>query len=99
MLDDIHQQFINAVKTGRGDRLDLSTKGLFSGLIWTGEQAKAIGLVDDLASTDYVARVVIGSDNIANYTRQEDLFERLAGRVGTSLGLILNKNIGFLQLH
>jgi protease-4 len=99
MLDDIHQQFISAVKTGRGERLDLNTKGLFSGLIWTGEQAKAIGLVDDLASTDYVARVVIGSDNIANYTRQEDLFERLAGRVGTSLGLILNKNIGFLQLH
>jgi protease-4 len=99
MLDDIHQQFINAVKAGRGSRLKLDTKDLFSGLIWTGEQAKAIGLVDDLASTDYVARKIIGNDTIVDYTLHEDLFDRLAGRVGASIALTLDKNLGILQLH
>jgi protease-4 len=99
MLDDIHQQFINAVKTGRGSRLKLDTKDLFSGLIWTGEQAKTIGLIDDLASTDYVARKIIGNDTIVNYTLRQDLFDRLAGRVGASIALTLNKNLGILQLH
>lgn len=99
MLDDIHQQFINAVKTGRGERLHTETEGLFSGLIWTGEQAKSIGLVDDLASSSYVAREVIGNETIVNYTLQEDLFERFAGRIGTSIALMLNKQVGFLQLH
>ena len=99
MLDDIHQQFINAVKTGRGSRLKLDTKDLFSGLIWTGEQAKTIGLVDDLGSADYVARKIIGNDTIVNYTLREDLFDRLAGRVGASIALALDKHLGILQLH
>lgn len=99
MLDDIHQQFIDAVKSGRGKRLKLNTRDLFSGLIWTGEQAKKIGLVDDLASTAYVARVVIGSSNIVNYTVREDLFDRLAGRIGTSMATSLEGNIGILHLQ
>ena len=60
MLSEIHQQFINAVKEGRGDRLDTSVEGLFSGLILSGEAAVKNGLVDELASTSYVAREVIG---------------------------------------
>lgn len=99
MLDDIHQQFINAVKTGRGSRLNLKTKDLFSGLIWTGEQAKKIGLVDGLASMDDVARKIIGNDTIVDYTLHEDLFERLAGRFGTSMATTLERNTGVLQLH
>jgi len=99
MLDDIHQQFINAVKAGRGSRLNLDTRDLFSGLIWTGEQAKKIGLIDDLASMNDVARKIIGNDNIVDYTLREDLFERLAGRIGTSMALTLGRNTGVLQLH
>ncbi|MBE9568300.1 MAG: S49 family peptidase, partial [Proteobacteria bacterium] len=56
MLGEIHQQFIESVKKGRGDRLDTSVEGLFSGLIWTGEGAVKIGLIDELASSSYVAR-------------------------------------------
>jgi protease-4 len=84
MLTEIHQQFITAVKKGRGDRLDTSVEGLFSGLIWTGEAAVDIGLVDDLASSSYIAREVIGEETIVNYTVKEDLLERFADRLGST---------------
>lgn len=89
MLQDIHQQFIDAVKTGRGDRLKQDVEGLFSGLIWTGEQSLEIGLVDDLASAGYVAREIIGEEDIVDFTVQEDLFDRLAKRVGATTASIL----------
>ncbi len=84
MLSEIHQQFIEAVKEGRGDRLDNSVEGLFSGLIWTGEAAVNIGLVDELASSSHVAREVIGEETIVNYTVKEDLIARFAERMGAS---------------
>ncbi|MBC8055746.1 MAG: signal peptide peptidase SppA, partial [Rhizobiales bacterium] len=57
MLDQIHQQFITVVKTGRGNRLK-ETPEMFSGLFWNGEQALRMGLVDHLGNLDYVAREV-----------------------------------------
>lgn len=89
MLHSIHQQFINAVKEGRGDRLKSETEGLFSGLIWTGEQSLEIGLVDELASAGYVAREVIGHEDIVNYTVSDDLLDRLAKRMGATMAGIL----------
>ena len=88
MLDNIHQQFIDAVKKGRGDRIK-DDKQLFSGLIWTGEESLKLGLVDELGSAGYVAREVIGAEDIVEYTVTEDLFERLASRVGTTMAHIL----------
>jgi protease-4 len=99
LLDDIHQQFITAVKSGRGDKLKTDTEGLFSGLIWTGEQAKAIGLVDELAGASYVAREVIGQEDVIDYTLQDDLLERLAGRLGATMAQMLGKDAAFLQLQ
>lgn len=85
MLERIHQQFIDAVKAGRGDRLGDDPE-LFSGLMWTGEKAKDLGLVDGFGSTDYVAREVIGAETTVNYTVQKNLLQRLADRVGASAG-------------
>jgi len=90
MLTEIHQQFINSVKEGRGDRLDTSVDGLFSGLIWTGESAVKIGLVDELASASYVAREVIGEETIVDYTLQEDILERFANRLGSSVAQVIS---------
>ena len=92
MLQSIHQQFINAVKKGRGDRLKQDVEGLFSGLIWTGEQSLEIGLVDELASAGHVAREVIGEEDIVNFTVTDDLLDRLAKRVGATMASILIKN-------
>jgi protease-4 len=93
MLGEIHQQFINAVKEGRGDRLDTSVEGLFSGLIWTGETAVKNGLVDELASSSYVAREVIGEETIVDYTVQEDILERFAQRLGSTVAQVISTQL------
>ncbi len=81
MLGNIHQQFIGVVKEGRGERLKENDE-LFTGLVWTGEQSLALGLVDGLGSTSYVAREIIGEDNIVDFTFQPDPLERFAESLG-----------------
>lgn len=93
MLTEIHQQFINAVKVGRGDRLDSSSEDIFSGLIWTGEAAIELGLVDELASTSHVAREVIGEELIVDYTLQADLFEQLSQRLGSAVAQVFSSQL------
>jgi len=83
MLENIHQQFIQAVKDGRGKRLK-DNKELFSGLIWTGEESIKLGLVDGLASSSTVARDIVKSPNIVDYTHRPNYWQRLADRVGAS---------------
>jgi len=85
MLDQIHQQFIAVVKAGRGDRLK-TTPETFSGLFWTGQQAVEMGLADKLGSLDYVARDVVQAEDIIDYTRRENVAERLAKRFGAAIG-------------
>jgi protease-4 len=84
LLNDIHQQFISTVREGRGERLH-ETPALFSGLIWTGEEALDLGLVDGLASTGTVARDVIGAETIVDYTPEPDLLEKFSKRIGVAL--------------
>ena len=85
MLDQIHQQFIAVVKAGRGDRLK-ETPETFSGLFWTGQQAIDLGLADKLGSLDFVAREVVQAEEIIDYTRRENVAERLAKRFGAAMG-------------
>jgi protease-4 len=85
MLDQIHQQFIGAVKTGRGPRLKESPD-MFSGLFWTGQQAVELGLADQLGNLDFVAREVVGAEELVDYTRKDNVAERLVKRFGASIG-------------
>jgi protease-4 len=86
VLDTTHKQFIASVKAGRGDRLkDKEHPELFSGLVWTGEQAVALGLVDGLGSASYVAREVIGEKDMVDYTVQESPFDRFSKKLGSSV--------------
>lgn len=85
LLDDIHRQFIERVKEGRGERL-ASDDEIFSGLVWTGEQSLALGLIDGLGSASYVAREVIGVEKIVDFTPAPDYLERLAKRFGMAAG-------------
>jgi protease-4 len=85
MLDQIHQQFIGVVKAGRGSRLK-ETPETFSGLFWTGQQAVEMGLADQLGNVDFVAREVVKAEEIVDYTRRENVAERLAKRFGASIG-------------
>jgi protease-4 len=85
MLDDIHQQFIAAVKDGRGERLK-EQPGMFSGLVWNGKRAIDLGLADALGSLDYVAREVVKAEEIVDFMPEDNLAERVARRFGATLG-------------
>ena len=86
LIDQIHEQFINVVKTGRGDRLKLNTPGLFSGLFWSGQQAIDLGLADQLGNVDYVAREVVKAEEVIDYTRRDNVAEKLAKKFGAAMG-------------
>ncbi|HCA27021.1 MAG TPA: S49 family peptidase [Betaproteobacteria bacterium] len=83
MLEEIHQNFINAVRRGRGSRLKVN-KNTFSGLVWTGAKSIQLGLADAVGSTDYVARRIIKADRIVNYTPHQGWAERFARRFGAA---------------
>lgn len=82
VLGSVHQQFIAQVKLGRGDRL--RSEDVFNGLLWTGEQALALGLVDGLSSPGHVAREQVGEEDIINYTLRPNPLQALASRLGVS---------------
>ena len=85
MLNHIHSQFIAVVKKGRGDRLK-ETPDMFSGLFWTGQQAVDLGLADELASLDQVAREVVKAEDLVDYSRHDNVAERLVKRFGAAMG-------------
>ena len=93
LLADIHDQFIAVVKRGRGDRL-AADEQLFSGLVWTGTQSLDLGLVDALGSSSYVAREVIGAQEIVDFTPRRSYLEALAERFGASMGRTLATQLG-----
>ncbi len=98
LLDDVHQQFIAAVRAGRGDRLDESGD-MFSGLVWTGTQGIELGLADDFGSVDSVARDVIGTKKKLNFTPQERLLDKIAGTLGASFGHALGSAINSFSMR
>lgn len=86
VLQTTHRQFIESVKQGRGERLkDEEHPELFSGLVWSGEQAVELGLVDGLASSSQIAREVIGEERIVDFTLQETAFDRFAKKLGAGV--------------
>ena len=85
LLDEVHQQFISAVKAGRGDRLK-ETPDMFSGLVWTGEAGVKIGVADGFGNDDYVAKEIIGAETLVDFTQQGSLLEKMSGTRGASFG-------------
>lgn len=85
VLQDIHQQFIAAVTTGRGDRLQI-TEEIASGLIWNGEQALELGLIDGLGGVRHVAREIVGEEELRDYTVRDSPLRMLLQDFGVSVG-------------
>ena len=81
LLEDVHRQFIGAVRDGRGKRLK-ETPDMFSGLVWTGQKSVELGLADAFGSLDYVAREVVKAEKVVDYTQKENLAEKFARRLG-----------------
>ncbi len=97
LLNEVHQQFIKAVRTGRGDRLK-ETEDMFSGLVWTGESSLKLGIADALGNDDFVAKEIIGTKKLVNFTQEELLIDRIAGKLGASIEYALKSvnKISFL---
>lgn len=93
MLDQLHDQFVKAVKDGRGERLS-DDPALFSGLFWSGEQSVKMGLADGFASPGQVAREIIEAEKIVDFTVEEGLLERLSSRLGSSLATAFARATG-----
>ncbi len=85
LIDQVHRQFIEVVKRGRGERLQ-ETPRTFSGTVWNGEEAIRIGLADRLGNLEYVAREIVQAEEIIDYTAYENIAERLARRFGAAAG-------------
>lgn len=94
LLDNVHQQFIQSVKEGRGARLK-PNPDIFSGLAWTGSQALPLGLIDGFGSTRSIARNVIKNDNLVDFTVKPGFFQQLSDRVSASFSQQL---VGLLNI-
>ena len=96
VLNVTHEQFITSVKQGRGDRLkDKDHPELFSGRVWTGQQALPLGLIDGLGNASSVARDVIGEKELIDFTVQESAFDRFSKKLGASVAEQLAMWMGF----
>ncbi len=93
VLDTTHAQFIDQVRKGRGDRLKENDQ-LFSGLVWTGEQALDLGLIDGLGSSSSVAREIVGAEKLVDYTPKGTPLEQLIDRLGVSFGKTIATQLG-----
>ncbi len=85
LLGEVHKQFIESVRQGRGKRLK-ETPEMFSGLMWTGSQSIQMGLADDFGTVDSVARDIVKAENVLDYSLKENIAERFAKRLGAEIG-------------
>jgi protease-4 len=95
MLAEVHQQFINVVKQGRGKRLVQDNPDIFSGLVWSGEAGLKLGLIDGLGSVDSVARDIVKVDNVVDFTPQPSYADKLARQLGVAAATTLGSKMGF----
>jgi protease-4 len=98
VLAQVHQQFITAVKDGRGERLQVD-EDTFSGLVWTGEQGVEFGLVDGFGNDDSVATDIIGAKKRVDFTIQERFIDRLVGKMGASFAQSINSIAQHIMLQ
>ena len=96
LLDNIHQQFIKAVRDGRGSRLK-ETPEMFSGLFWTGEQALPLGLIDALGDKNTLRDAKYKDLKMIEYKRDRNAFERLMRDVGSETSASLRRALDFSE--
>ncbi|MBF0382594.1 MAG: S49 family peptidase [Magnetococcales bacterium] len=99
LLSSIHAQFIKAVQDGRGKRLKPGKQDLFEGLVWTGDQAVKIGLVDGLGSASWIARTLIKAERMVTFTYKGDWFSRMGLRVDSMIRSSLQPAVGLPLLQ
>ncbi|MDP1611402.1 MAG: S49 family peptidase [Sulfuritalea sp.] len=84
MLGEIHQQFIDVVRKGRGKRLK-ETPDMFSGLMWSGAKSIELGLADGYGTVDSVARDVFKASDIRDFSVKQNFAEKFAKQIGADM--------------
>lgn len=84
MIDEVHQQFIDAVKQGRGKKL-ANDPDLFSGRYWIGQDASKLGLIDGYGTVASIARDQFKSENIVDFTPDQDVLDKISKKMGVGL--------------
>ncbi|MFT5258600.1 MAG: protease-4 [Saprospiraceae bacterium] len=97
VVDEVHEQFIAAVKLGRGDRL-ADDDTLFSGLFWNGSKAVTLGLIDQIGNMDMAMRDLIGVEERYDYSPAPSLIEEITGQLGISLSSAMSRVFATQQL-
>jgi protease-4 len=93
ILGEVHEQFKQVVRSGRGDRLK-ETPDMFSGRFWTGRAARDMGLVDEFGSASYVARDVIGAEHLVDFTYRPSWLDRFTRGLGSAIGSAIAVRLG-----
>lgn len=93
VLNTTHEQFVEQVRKGRGDRLKDDPK-LYSGLVWSGEQALELGLIDGLGSSSYVARDVVKVEKLVDYSPKQEPWKQIVDELGVSFAKGIAAELG-----
>lgn len=86
MVKKTHEQFIDYVKRGRGERLTGEPTIIFSGDVFLGSEAVEYGLVDKLGDLEDAIAVEFGVNSMKDYSSPDSFLTRIEG-LGASLGL------------
>ena len=83
---DIHQSFIDLVKSRRGERIADAGEKLFTGEFWSGKRAVELGLIDGLGDIRSVMREKFGKRvRMRLVSPERSLFRRRIPGVGSRL--------------
>ncbi len=96
LLDNMHAQFIKAVRDGRGERLK-ETPDMFSGLFWTGEQAQPLGLIDALGDKNTLRNAKYKDLDFVEYKPDRTPLEKLLRDMGTEASVGLRSALNFSE--
>ena len=92
LTDEIHTQFINDLKNSRKDKINPDDKLIYSGLFYTGNQAKALGLVDDISSVYKLNNEEYENMKIQKYNSENNLINQL---IQTSFHYLFQSKINY----
>lgn len=98
MLGEIHQQFIDVVRKGRGKRLK-ETPEMFTGLMWSGATSIELGLTDGYGTVDSVARDVIKAADVRDFSVRQNFAEKFAKQFGVDMAEGMASALTRVTLH
>jgi serine protease SohB len=97
IMDQLHETFINHVKSRRGDRLT-DTVDLFTGEFWLGQKAVELGLADGIGHAVPKLKEIYGDKvKFAKYGRKRSLFQRFGAQMADDAMAAIEERAAFAR--